>query len=135
MKILGDGSDNYLQDKIGSDDFVFGFGGDDTIEDDLRMSGQRPSDDHFYGGRGRDHLSSLLGSDRLYGQGGNDELDVWKGGVKRVIVDGGGGEDFLTLWGFDEDRATVRIHEHRTVVEQGSNKVVIHTDVEHWEFF
>jgi hypothetical protein len=57
------------------------------------------------------------------------------GGDKRVVVDGGEGQDSLTLWDFDENRATVTQAEGRTVIKQGGTTVVIHGDVEHWEFF
>lgn len=135
MIITGSNVRDYLQDRIGKDDFVFGFDGRDYLEDDTRMSGQPPSDDYYFGGSGGDRIASMLGSDILFGQGGADEFDIWKGGEKRVIVHGGQGVDSLTLWDFDSDRAIVKVHEKRTIVEQGGTKVVIHDSVDHWEFF
>lgn len=135
MQILGTNERDYLQDRIGSDDFVFGFAGPDELEDDLRMTGQQPSDDYFYGGTGHDSIFSILGSDHIFGQRGNDDLDVMKGGDKRVVVHGGRGHDTMTLWDFDEDRVDIKVHDRRTVVEQGGNKIVIHHDVEEWHFF
>lgn len=135
MIITGTDRRDYLQDKIGKDDFIFGFDGRDYLEDDMRMSGQRPSNDYYYGGSGADRIASMFGSDFLFGQGGIDEFDVWKGGDKRVFVHGGQGFDSLTLWNFDSERATVKIHDHRTVIEQGGTKIVVHDSVEYWEFF
>lgn len=133
--ILGtEGSDNIL-DRTRSDDFIFGFAGKDLLEDSIEMGVTQPSDDMFFGGKGNDHINSLFGNDQLYGGQGNDEFCVWKDNDRRVLVDGGIGRDTLTLWGFDEDRASIKFHENRTVVEQGSNKVVILDNVEHWEFY
>lgn len=135
MLILGTDDSDGIQDRIRRDDFIFGFAGDDRLEDDLRMGGTPPSDDFFFGGAGNDSIYSIYGDDVLNGQRGNDELDVVFDTERRVEVNGGKGFDSLTLWGFNEDRVTIKIHEQRTVVEQGDCRVVIDNSVEEWSFY
>lgn len=136
MDIYGTEETDTIQDNVGTDDFIFGFGGDDRLEDNLDMGGTVPSNDVFFGGTGNDSIFSILGSDELYGGAGHDELDIMKaGGAKRVVADGGNGLDHLTLWDFNENTATVTVHGNRTVVEQGNTKIVIFDNVESWDFF
>jgi Ca2+-binding RTX toxin-like protein len=56
-----------------SGDYIYGLGGNDTIE----------------AGNGNDHLYGGLGNDKLYGQGGNDTLDGWNTGQGDDLLDGG----------------------------------------------
>ena len=135
MLKVGTNNGDIILDKIGSDDFIFGLSGADRLQDDLQIGFTSASDDFYFGGRGADAIWSAYGSDRLYGQRGDDSFDVYEGGDKRVIVDGGKGRDSLTLWDFDAELVDVKDRDGTTVIEQGRTKVVIHQNVEHWEFF
>lgn len=133
--IYGTNKVDDLQGRIFSDDFVFGFGGDDTLQDDMSPSTTIPdSNDVYFGGYGNDHIDSTDGSDQLYGGFGDDELCVWRHPGK-ILVAGGKGVDDLTLWDFDANKADVREFRNHTVVEQGHSKVVILDNVETWIFF
>lgn len=85
--------------------------------------------DFFHGGKGRDTLISLYGSDELYGNKGSDEFFI-VAGKHDVFVDGDSGHDVLTIWAdrrveivnFGHDDWTIRI---------GDGKKITVEDVEH----
>lgn len=68
-----------------SDDEVYGFRGNDTLDGGA-------GNDMLYGGTGADTIYGGDGKDTIYGQGANDEL---YGGYGNDILDGGAGNDEL----------------------------------------
>lgn len=135
MIFFGTDALDIIQDKIGKDDFIFGLDGPDQLEDDIRMTFTPESNDVYFGGRGHDSIWTFFGNDRLNGQRGSDNFDVCFGGDKRVVVDGGRGQDSLMLWDFDIHKVQIRERGQTTIIEQGETKVIVHQDVETWEFF
>jgi serralysin len=78
----------------GGDDFIYGTKGNDTI---LGTGGN----DNLYGAGGRDNIHGGPGNDRLQGQGllygesGNDYLNLFPGRVKSKAYGGAGNDNIL----------------------------------------
>jgi serralysin len=84
-QIQGDAKNNRL---VGTErrDFIYGFGGDDTING-------KGDDDELYGSQGRDGISGNDGVDEVYGGSANDRV---RGGDGNDEVYGGSGTDNLS---------------------------------------
>jgi len=77
---------------LGGDDVINGLGGDDVIDAGL-------GNDIVNGGDGNDNILGGGGDDQLFGDAGNDTiaLNVQVGGTS--LLDGGSGDDRLTVFG------------------------------------
>ena len=91
VNILGDVWSNVLIAGVDSDDFLFGFRGNDYLSDFQSEIG----DNYMFGGAGHDAIESMSGRDHLFGGNGRDNFYV--SGNDDRWISGGKGHDTLYL--------------------------------------
>ena len=89
--INGNNKNNKLKgdsDVFGVTNHIYGFGGDDTLEGGFHAS------NHIWGGDGNDIIRGGIGINRLYGDAGDDHIEVvWNAPDSKLY--GGSGNDTL----------------------------------------
>lgn len=89
--ICGNAKENNLFADLNSDDFLFGYQGNDFLSDWGSTSG----DNYMYGGTGADLFDSVAGKDHLFGGRGDDDFFIY--GDSKRWVDGGPGHDRIFI--------------------------------------
>ena len=89
---MGSAYNDTITMAAGTDDFAFGFSGNDVIQDDFGL----PSNDSMYGGDGADTLITRGGVDVMYGENGRDTFQFFTG-FYNITIDGGNGNDTLKV--------------------------------------
>lgn len=95
--IKGNNKDNKLigdSDVFGVTNYIYGYGGNDTLEGGFHAT------NHIWGGDGNDVLKGGAGINRLYGEAGNDYLSVfWSAPDSQLF--GGAGNDTLVSGSYE----------------------------------
>lgn len=86
--VVGSSSGNYLVGGTG-DDTLRGMGGNDTLN-------PGDGDDDMFGGDGGDSFYTSLGTDRAFGEGGDDSLNAGSTADGRDVYSGGSGVDSMS---------------------------------------
>jgi hypothetical protein len=101
--IKGDANDNVLFGLSSQADYIYGYGGDDRLQD--RADDYTPEADRFYGGGGNDLIKSTYGSAWIDGGSGADRFEFRAGKTDgnawnaTIYMDE---NDFLTLNNTDD---------------------------------
>lgn len=138
--ITGTANDDFIYSGT-ANHIVYGLGGNDTIGDQFFADWTPVSNDIFYGGDGNDTLIYRNGNDTLYGDAGNDVIKVYKAfddhdeGLT-IHIWGGEGTDNVEFRLGDNAGENDVTHQANgnTRVDFGDMKIILHTDVEGYDF-
>lgn len=94
--VHGDGGADRMNGGYGGADVFFGDAGDDYLfdfDDFDYPDKEDPGTDVMHGGAGNDILITACGSDKVYGDAGNDEIQDWTRAKSHLY--GGAGDDII----------------------------------------